>query len=385
MLWVEVSKDITIMPSLIKTPLYQTHVDLAGKLIEFHGWLLPLSYKSIMDEARAVRERVGVFDISHMGEVQVYGRNALELLQYTTSNDVTALEEGRVQYTTLLNDDGGILDDFLIYRVGVERYFLCLNATNTQRAVSWLANQALHFPEVEVKDLTHHFGMLSVQGPNAEALLMKTTKTDLSKLEYYQFVICSLGGYSVILSRTGYTGEDGFEIFCEWRETPALWKLINNRGKNLGLVPVGLGARDVLRQEMCFPLYGHELNDDITPYEAGLGWLVTLEKEEGFIGCEVLVNQYRHGVKRKLVAVETVGRNIARQGYPIMVGSELVGEVTSGTMSPTLNKPIALGFVNTEHCQVGAKVKVSIRGNMCDAIIVDKPFTQSNVKKKPKT
>lgn len=370
------------MTSARKTPLFREHQELGARMIDFHGWLMPIQYTSILEEARVVRENVGVFDISHMGEAEVKGKHAHELLQFLTCNDISRIEDGQAQYTALINEEGGIIDDLLVYKVTGDRYFLCLNAANTETDVSWLADQALQYPDVEVRNLTSHYGLLSVQGPNSEPLLKQLTRRSLDQVDYYSFVVTSLGEKSVLLSRTGYTGEDGFEIFCDTRDAHYVWKEIMSRGRAYGIKPIGLGARDTLRLEMGYALHGQDIDASTTPYEAGLGWIVKLEKDGGFIGCDVLSKQKRDGVGRKLCAFEMVDRGVPRTGYAIFAGGEKVGEVTSGSMSPTLGKAIGMGYVKPELALPGARLYIEIRGKMIEARVAKRPMAPSRVKKK---
>ncbi len=369
------------MTSARKTPLYQDHIDSSARMVDFHGWSMPLSYTSIIEESRTVRENVGMFDISHMGELEVKGKHAFELLQYLTSNDVGAMDEGQAQYTTLLNEDGGVIDDLLIFKISEERFFLCLNASNTDTDVNWIADQALQYPDVEVRNLSCHYGMISVQGPDSEPLLKQLTRCELSRIGYYHFITATIGGHSTLLSRTGYTGEDGFEIFCNWRETSSLWKQILAKGGPFGLKLIGLGARDTLRIEMGYPLYGSEIDGETTPYEAGLGWLVKLSKKGGFIGYNTLAGQKEEGVKRSLVSFEMIGRGIPRAGNAILSRDEKVGEVTSGSMSPVLGKAIGLGYVPPGLAAADTPLSIDIRGKMVEAVVKNKPFVSPKVKK----
>jgi len=290
------------------------------------------------------------------------------------------MEEGGVQYSALLNDKGGIIDDLLIYMIAPTRYFLCVNAGNTRKDFEWISGQAVGFTDVEVADMSRDYGMISVQGPNAENLMGFIASFPLSKLGYYQFVTTMIGETNVVLSRTGYTGEDGFEVYVSWRDTPLIWERIMSRGKSLGLKPIGLAARDTLRLEMRYPLHGHDISEETTPYEAGMGWIVNLDKGD-FLGKEALARQKEEGVKRKLVGIEIVDKGIPREGYAIMKQGEKVGAVTSGTLSPTLNKGIALGYVPTELSQVGTALGIDIRGKETEAVVVKTPFVSPKVRK----
>jgi aminomethyltransferase len=349
-------------------------------MVDFAGWSMPVLYTSILEEHKAVREKVGIFDISHMGELEIKGAGARDFLSYLVPSDISKMEEGGVQYSALLNDKGGIIDDLLIYMIAPNRYFLCVNAVNTRQDFEWISGQAVGFTDVEVADISRDYGMLSIQGPNAESLMGLIVSYPLSKLGYYQFVTTTIDETNILLSRTGYTGENGFEFFVSWRDTPLMWERIMSRGKSLGLKPIGLGARDTLRLEMRYPLHGHDMNEDTTPYEAGLGWIVKLNNGD-FLGKEALVRQKEEGVKRKLVGVEIVDKGIAREGYAIMKHGKKVGVVTSGTLSPTLNKGIALGYVPTEFSLVGTTLGIDIRGKEAEAVVVKTPFVAPKVRK----
>lgn len=363
-----------------KTPLNHIHHALHARMVDFAGWSMPVQYTSILEEHKAVREKVGVFDISHMGELEIKGKGARDFLSYLVPSDISKMEEGGVQYSALLNDNGGVIDDLLIYMIAPNRYFLCVNAVNTRKDFEWMSGQAVGFTDVDVADLSRDYGMLSVQGPNAESLMGLIVSYPLAKLGYYQFVTTAIDETNILLSRTGYTGENGFELYVSWRDTPLMWERIMSRGKSLGLKPIGLGARDTLRLEMRYPLHGHEMNEETTPYEAGLGWIVNLDKGD-FLGKEALVRQKEEGIKRKLVGMEIVDKGIAREGYAIIKHGEKVGVVTSGTLSPTLNKGIALGYVPTEFSLVGTTLGIDIRGKETEAVIVKTPFVSPKVRR----
>jgi len=368
------------MTNLRRTPLSHAHHALHARMVDFAGWSMPVLYNSILEEHKAVREKVGIFDVSHMGELEIKGAGARDFLSYLVPSDISKMEEGGVQYSALLNDKGGIIDDLLIYMIAPNRYFLCVNASNTRQDFEWISGQAVGFTDVEVADLSRDYGMLSIQGPNAESLMGLIVSFPLSKLEYYQFVTTMIDETNILLSRTGYTGENGFELFVSWRDTPLMWERIMSRGKSLGLRPIGLGARDTLRLEMRYPLHGHDMNEDTTPYEAGLGWIVKLDKGD-FLGKEALVRQKGEGIKRKLVGIELVDKGIAREGYAIMKHGDKVGVVTSGTLSPTLNKGIALGYVPTEFSLVGTTLGINIRDKETEAVVVKTPFVSPKVRR----
>ncbi|VAX20045.1 Aminomethyltransferase (glycine cleavage system T protein) [hydrothermal vent metagenome] len=363
------------------TPLADTHKALGAKMLDFHGWMMPIQYTSILEEHKAVREKVGIFDVSHMGEIEIKGDKAFDLVQYITTNDVSLLEEGEIQYSALLNEKGGVIDDLLVYKVSGKRFLLCVNASNAVNDLSWIADQALRYPDVEVVNSSRRFGMISIQGPKSEPLLQALLPTPLAKLGYYRFCITTVGESNIIVSRTGYTGEDGFEIFCEWRDTPAIWEAIMVKGRQFSLKPIGLGARDTLRLEMRYALHGQELAEDITPLEAGLSWIVSLDKQGGFIGRDVLLKQKEEGVPQKLVGFEVTGRGIARTGYAVYHGDEVVGRVTSGAMSPSLKKAVGMAYVKPELAVVGAELFIEIRGKKVPAVVRRGSFVESRVKK----
>lgn len=358
------------------------HRDLGAKMAPFHGWDMPIQYSSIMEESRTVRDNAGLFDVSHMGQIEVKGEHALEQLQRLTPTDLASLEEGRVRYTVLLNENGGIIDDLLVYAVSRKRFLLCVNAANTGKDLDWLADHALQYPDVEVTNLTRRYGMLALQGPNAEQVMLQVTDYPLSRLGRFQFTVVNVDEAAVILARTGYTGEDGFEIFSDWRETQAVWEKIMTRGRPFGIKPIGLGARDVLRLEAGYLLCGQDMDESTTPYEAGLGWLVAPGKEGGFIGREALLRQKEEGPPRRLAGIEVLGRGVPRTGYELYHGAEKAGRVTSGTMSPTLGAPIGLAYVQAGLADEGTRLEVDIRGKRVEAIVRKTPFVKPGTRKK---
>ena len=366
--------------NLKRTPLYDAHRILGAKIVNFNGWEMPVQYTSIIEEHRATREKAGIFDVSHMGEIEVKGEQAVEFMSWLTPNDVAGLKEGAILYSALLNERGGVIDDLLVYRIGPTRYFLCVNAGNSQKDFDWISGHAAAFPGVEVVNLSRDYGMISIQGPNSEALLSHHTPHPLSSMPYYHFATTTFGESNILISRTGYTGEDGFEIFVNWNETAAIWDKLLAKGRGYGLKPVGLGARDTLRLEMRYPLHGHEMDEHTTPLEAGLNWIVKLDKGD-FIGREALVKQKEEGLKRKLVGIEVLDRGIPREGYTIVKNGEPIGKVTSGTMSPSLNKGVGLCYVPPEHSAIGTKLGVDIRGKIAEAEVVKTPFVPSHTKK----
>lgn len=355
-----------------QTPFFNLHQSLGAKIVDFAGYEMPVQYSGILEEHKAVRNSVGVFDVSHMGEFEVRGKDALAFLQKVTINDVSKLWIGKVQYSAMCYEDGGIVDDLLVYRLD-DHYLLVVNAANKQKDWDWLQSQK--FGDVALTDVSDATALLAIQGPNSLATLQKLTAVDLSKIEYYAFVQDTFAGVPMIISRTGYTGELGFELYFQSASTDAeqIWKAIFDAGKEFGIVPVGLGARDTLRLEMGFCLYGNDIDQTTNPLEAGLGWITKLNKN-GFNGKRALMQIKREGLKRKLVGFTLPDRNLARHGYELQYQGTQTGQVTSGTFSPTLQKGIGMGYVAVEAAGAGAELGVVIRDHIIHAAIVDLPF-----------
>ncbi|MBI2952767.1 MAG: glycine cleavage system aminomethyltransferase GcvT [Chloroflexi bacterium] len=356
-----------------KTPLYKMHLGAGARIVEFGGWLMPVQYTSILAEHRAVREAVGLFDLCHMGEIEVTGPQATDFVQRVATNDASRLAVDQAQYSLLCDENGGVVDDVLVYR-RPEGYLFVVNAANTTKDFAWLLRHRL--PACSVEDISRQTGMLGLQGPLAEATLQPLTDVALATMPYYhcrQGNIAGVGGNTsrALISRTGYTGEDGFELFCGWNDVVALWRTLVAVAAPPALC--GLGARDTLRLEAAMPLYGHELDEHTNPFEARLGWVVKLEKPE-FVGREALAAIRHAGPRRLLVGLEIVDRGIARNGFPVLSNGQVVGAVTSGTFSPTLQKSIALAYVPTEMAQIGAEFSVDVRGRPLSARVVPLPF-----------
>jgi aminomethyltransferase len=354
-----------------KTPLYENHRRAGGKLVDFAGWQLPVQYSSVMDEHRAVRTTAGLFDVSHMGEFKVTGPDAERLLQHLTPNDVSKLTPGRIHYSGLLTEAGTYVDDLLVYRIDDEEFLLVVNAANSEKDFAWIEGRIEG--EVALEDVSASYGLLALQGPRAEEILAELTSIDLAAIRYYRFEIGDVDGHRAIVSRTGYTGEDGFELYVSPDSAPIIWDRLVEVGAPHGLIPAGLGARDTLRLEAAMALYGHEIDDSTTPLDAGLGWVVKLGKGE-FLGRDVLVAQKSEGLRQKLVGFEMTGRGIGRQGYDVLARGEVVGRVTSGTMSPTLGKAIGMAYVPPGLAEVGAEIEIQVRKNSVPAVIVPIPF-----------
>jgi aminomethyltransferase len=355
------------------TPLNAVHRELGAKMVPFGGWDMPMEYSGLIAEHMAVRTAAGLFDVSHMGEFEVTGPGALEFLQRVTSNDVAKLVDGQAQYTALPTPQGTPVDDVILSRKGADRYLLVVNAGNIEKDFRWLQDQGPK--ECELRNRSDEFGLLALQGPRSPDILQPLTPLDLGRLGYYRHDEATVGGWSATVSRTGYTGEDGFEILVDARETEALWRALLDAGRDKGLMPAGLGARDTLRLEARMCLYGNDMDESTTLVEAGLGWIVSLDEAKGdFIGREVLAKQKKNGTQRKLVGFEMVGRGIARHGYPVFVKGHEAGAVTSGTYAPFLQKNIGLSYLPAEHTAVETEFDVEIRGRRVPAKVVPTPF-----------
>jgi glycine cleavage system T protein (aminomethyltransferase) len=353
-----------------RTPLYELHRELGAKVIDFGGWEMPVQYSGILEEHRAVRERVGLFDVSHMGELEVTGAAALDTLQRLTCNDVSKLDDGRCHYTAFLTERGTFVDDLLVYRRGKDDYMLVVNASNTPKDFEWARRNALEGAAVE--DASDRWALIAVQGPRAAALLSRVCEPDPSDLPYYGFRETAVFGAATLVSRTGYTGEDGFEIYLPPDRAEPTFRGLLERGRDEGVLPCGLGARDTLRLEAKMALYGNDIDDTVTPWEADLGWIVKMKKGD-FIGRVALEKQKAEGVPRKLAGFEMIDRGIGRHGYPAWTAAG-EGVVTSGTHSPTLGKPIGLALLPTAASGVGQEIEIDIRGRSAKARVVPTPF-----------
>lgn len=354
-----------------KTALYDEHVKLGGRMVEFGGWDLPVQYTGLADEHENCRKNVGLFDVSHMGEVRVRGKGALEFLNSIVTNNVSKIKDGQAQYNVMCFEDGGCVDDLIIHRMGPEEFFICVNASNTDKDFDWMRS---HAPAgVSVTNESDQYTQIAIQGRNAQNLLSRLTSTDLSAIKYYWFTTGEVCGEPAIIARTGYTGEDGFEIYVPWKSGPAIWRALIEKGADLGVKACGLGARDTLRTEMKFPLYGHEIEKNLNPLEAGLGWVTKFDKGE-FIGRAPLVALKEAGLKRALVGLKSLGKAIPRQGYKVEVDGQVIGEVTSGTLSPCLKYGIAIAYVDRAHMAVGTRVNVVVRDQRVPHEVVETPF-----------
>ncbi|WP_207536485.1 glycine cleavage system aminomethyltransferase GcvT [Desertivirga arenae] len=354
------------------TALTEKHISLGAKIVPFAGYNMPVQYEGINAEHAAVRNGVGVFDVSHMGEFILKGEKALDLIQRVTSNDASKLIDGKVQYSCLPNENGGIVDDLLVYRIDEKTYMLVVNASNIQKDWDWISR--FNTEAVDMKDISDRTSLLAVQGPKAVQALQKLTEVELSSMEYYSFKKGKFAGIdNVLISATGYTGASGFEIYFDAEHSEHIWDAIFEAGAEFGIKPIGLGARDTLRLEMGFCLYGNDIDDTTSPIEAGLGWITKFNKE--FTNSAALKDQKEKGPDRKLVGFEMIERGIPRHDYPIVdAEGNQIGKVTSGTQSPSLQKAVGLGYVETEFAQVGTEIFISIRNTAVKAKIVKFPF-----------
>jgi aminomethyltransferase len=356
-----------------KTPLNAVHRALGAKMVAFGGWDMPVEYSGLIAEHLAVREAAGLFDVSHMGEFEVAGKGALRFLQRTTSNDVAKLADGQGQYTAFPRPNGAPTDDAVLYRLSAERFLMVVNAGNIEKDFAWLSGQ-----ETEgcvLRDRSDEFALLALQGPRSQEILQPLTTVDLPGVKYYHFGEGTVSGVPAIVSRTGYTGEDGFEVFLPPDQAARIWEELLDRGREAGLVPAGLGARDTLRLEARMCLYGNDMDETTTLVEAGLGWIVSLDPAKGdYPGRAVLEAQKKNGPPRKLVGFEVLGRGIARHGHPVYLGDEQVGAVTSGTFAPYVKKTIGLCYLPAARSPVGTEFEIDVRGRRLPARVVPTPF-----------
>ena len=357
-----------------QTPLYDRHVHAGARMIDFGGWAMPVQYAGVIEEHRATRKSAGLFDICHMGEIEVRGAAALAFLQRVMSRDLGDLETGRLKLGVLTSETGGILDDLTVYRLESDRYGLVTNAGTRLKDAAWLktVKAAEGFRKVEIVDRTDEIGKLDLQGPVAHAILQPLTPAALDGLAYYRFTHTRVADRPALVSRSGYTGEDGFEIYAASDEIGAIWDALLESGAARNLKPVGLGARDTLRLEAGMLLYGHDMDETTSPHEVTYGWLVDPAKD--FIGSDALRRQKAAGVERKLVGFEMVGRGIAREGHPVWRNGEAIGAVTSGTFSPTLSRAIGLAMVSATAKDPGTEICIQIRDHLVPAVVVKLPF-----------
>jgi aminomethyltransferase len=365
---------------LKRTPLYQEHVAAGARMVPFGGWEMPVQYTGIIEEHRTARSAVGLFDVSHMGEFEVEGPGALAALQHLTTNDVAALQVGQIQYSVLCYPTGTVVDDLTVYRVGDERYMVTVNAGNIEKDWAHVTKSTEHVKDARWRNASEGTGLIAVQGPKAEALVGRLADRDVTAIGYYRFARGNVGEVPSLISRTGYTGEDGFELYAPADQTARLWKALLDAGRADGAAPIGLGARDTLRLEMKYALYGNDIDETTNALEAGLGWVVKPAKGE-FIGREALEKIRAEGLQRRLVGIEMIDKAVARHGYPMLKDGRAVGIVTSGSYGPSVDKYIAIAYVETALAAVGTALEVEIRGQVKAAQVVRTPFYPSKVKK----
>lgn len=362
---------------LRRTPLYGAHLKLGARMVPFGGWEMPVQYTGIIEEHRTVRAAVGLFDVSHMGEFEVEGPSALAALQALTTNDVAALEVGQVQYSVFCYPEGGIVDDLTVYRLDAGRFMVTVNAGNLDKDWAWVT---AHAGGARWRNVSAETGLIAVQGPRAEALVGRLADRDVTGIGYYRFARGTVAGVGGLISRTGYTGEDGFELYLPAGGTETVWTALLAEGARDGVAPVGLGARDTLRLEMRYALYGNDIDETTNPLEAGLGWVVKPAKGD-FIGRAAIERVRAEGVRRRLVGLEMVERAVPRHGYPVLRDGAPVGVVTSGSYGPSVDRYIAMAYVDTPHAAVGTELAVEIRGQGKPARVVRTPFHTPRVKK----
>ncbi len=353
-----------------KTPFYKYHIENGAKMVPFAGYLMPVQYTGITDEHKAVRNNVGLFDLSHMGEFFINGPKALDFIQKMTTNDASLLKIGQIQYSCMCYDDGGMVDDLLVYRLN-DGYMMVANASNIDKDFDWLNSHLID--GVELVNRSDEYGLLAIQGPDARKVISQMSDFNFDALSYYHVATAKFGGHEILFSRTGYTGEDGFELYIPNELADDLWKMTIEAGKKYNMKLIGLGARDSLRLEMKMTLYGNDIDKTTTPIESGLGWIVKLDKGD-FIGRDVLKKQKEEKPERRLICLELEGRVFPRQGYELVSDGAMVGRVTSGTFSPSLGKPIAMGYLPRKLTKLGNRVEVKIRDKLFPATVVKSPF-----------
>jgi aminomethyltransferase len=364
------------MENLKKTPLNEAHRSLGGKMVEFGGWDMPVQYTAgVLTEHLRTRTYAGLFDVSHMGEIHVDGKDAIPFVNSITTNDVSKLVDGQAHYSAMLYENGTVVDDLLVYRFSAEKLFLVVNAGTQDKDWAWMNENRKGF-DVDLRHASEEYCQIAIQGPEATEMLQTITETDLSAIKYYHFTTGEVDGVPSIISRTGYTGEDGFEVYADSAKAVQLWNKmleIGNYGSEDGILPCGLAARNTLRLESAMSLYGHEISDEFTPLEANLGWICKLNKDN-FIGKEALVKQKTDGLKKKLVGFEVTDKGIARDGFDVYVNDKKVGYVTSGSPAPFLKKNIGLAYLPIQFANLGQEIKIDVRGRFLSATIVPTPF-----------
>ena len=368
-----------ISKNLKTTPLLDIHKELGAKFVPFAGWNMPIQFSGVAAEHICVREKVGLFDVSHMGEIEIEGKDAKRFLQFLLSNDVYRMSNGSILYTLMFNENGGVVDDLLVHQFSESHYFLCVNASNSDKDYEWIVKHAAFF-DVDAKNTSAETSQLALQGPEAKNVLQPLCDVSLHDLPYYNFKKGRVDNVESIISRTGYTGEDGFALYLPPEKVSQVFRSLMQQGDSYGIQPIGLGARDTLRLEMGYSLYGNEINDQPTSLDAGLGWVIKFNKGE-FIGRESLLKQKEQGSRRKLVGVKLLTRGVPRSHYRVLKDGEPIGEITSGTFSPILNIGFGMCYVSREHSHIGTLLEVEIRNQLVPAEVVKLPLVPSRVKK----
>lgn len=363
-----------------KTPLYNKHLESNATLVNFANYKMPMQYTSIFEEAKAVRNLAGIFDTSHMGEIEVTGSNSIEFINHLVTSDISKLKKFQAKYTTMLYENGGIIDDLLVYNLP-GKYLIVVNASNQEKDFNWI--QQHKSGKVEIQNKSKKYFQIAVQGPNSEKIIRRITKEDPSNLSFYHAKAEIIANTQVLLSRTGYTGEDGFEVYGKSKDAEELWDKIMQAGKGEGISPCGLGARDLLRLEMGYCLYGNDITKETTPLEANLSWIVSLDKEN-FIGKDILIRQKKEGTSRKLVGILVPGKRIPRHGYKILLKGEKIGTITSGNYSPNIGSSIAMGYINKPFEKEGTKVEIEMRNSLVEGEITKFPFWKHGTIKRKK-
>ncbi|MEP6705034.1 MAG: glycine cleavage system aminomethyltransferase GcvT [Acidobacteriota bacterium] len=359
--------------NLKKTPLNAAHRGLGGKMVDFGGWDMPVQYPAgVIEEHMATRTRAGLFDVSHMGEIWVKGEDAIQFINSLTTNDVSKLVDGQAHYSALTNEKGGVVDDLLVYRFDQDKLLLVVNAGTTEKDWNWITSHKQD-ENITLTNASPDYCQIAVQGPEAVAIMKSLTDTNLDEIKYYHFTTGRVDGVESIISRTGYTGEDGFEVYADAKSAEQLWNKLLEAGKTAGILPCGLAARNTLRLESSMSLYGHELSDDITPLEANLGWITKLQKGD-FIGCEALKQKKENGLTRRIVGFEMTQPGIARDDFDVYIDDKRVGYVTSGSPAPFLKKNVGLAFLPVEFANDGQEIKIDVRGKHLTAKVIPTPF-----------
>ncbi len=360
-----------------RTPLHAEHVKLGARMVEFAGWEMPIQYKGIIEEHDAVRNKIGIFDVSHMGEIEISGSQSFEFCQTIACNDVSKLKPGRIQYSAILNEQGGVIDDCTLYQLAEQHYMFVVNASRKDQVLEWFMKHKTN--HVEITDLSDDYGLLAIQGKNTQEVLSEVLGRELDSLGYYEFLIAQFSSNVLIVSRTGYSGEDGFELYVPTKKTAELWNALLEKGKAYGIEPIGLGARDTLRLEMGYLLYGQDMSETVSALQAGLSWIVKFDKGN-FVGKSALMKEKEKGVSKRIRALLMEEKAIPRSHYEVMKSGSKIGEITSGTFSPTLKKGIALALVDSK-VEIGDEIQVQVRKNLATAKVVKAPFVAGSVRK----